>query len=127
MLEFGAISKESQQSSLRQIASKITQPLALELHHRFPWLTPNHVTIIGLIGVISALGLNEIAQRKEKPHLSNLGLVLYLRSSALDAVDGALARVINANNGKHDSMKGQLIDVVSDKTAETLICRYPNF
>ena len=63
---------EHEKLSPREQVNRVTGPIAEKLHTLFPDLSPNHVTIIGLLGNSLALWLNEKALEKKDPKLRAL-------------------------------------------------------
>jgi len=106
--------------SLRKISNRFTDPIAEKIHRQIPKLTPDHLTAVGLAGAITSLTLNYYAQKNNSPRLGRVALGLFITSSSLDLLDGALAREIKNKDGYHDSQRGGIIDSVSDRLAETV-------
>lgn len=111
---------EKPRPSARDIANKITEPIAVGLHEHFPKLSPNDITLLGLIGTSAALILNYIAQKNQNNKLKTVAGAGYFVFSLTDTVDGPLARHINKQGGRHNTQKGQLVDVGTDRLAESL-------
>ncbi|MFQ5880248.1 MAG: CDP-alcohol phosphatidyltransferase family protein [Dehalococcoidia bacterium] len=91
------------QDRLRRLA----QPVALALART--GITPNTVTMAGVLGNVGAAAL--LARGKFLP-----GGALVLAASALDAVDGALARATGRS-----SVSGAVLDAVMDRVSEAAV------
>jgi len=107
-----------QPTTPRDLANKITRPIAIKLHEKLPNLSPNNITMLGLIGTSASLMLNYYAQKKENNNLKTIAGISYLTSSLADALDGALARYILEQGENHNTKIGQLVDVGADRAAE---------
>lgn len=104
----------------REQMGKITGPMVQKLHVLCPDLSPNHVTILGLLGTSLSLWLNQYAQKEDNNRLRVWAASGYLIASLFDALDGALAREIKNRGEFHNSDLGQLVDVGADRIAEAI-------
>lgn len=104
----------------REQMGKITGPIAQKLHVLCPDLSPNHVTVLGVLGSSLSLWLNQYAIEKDNKQLRVLAASGYLTASLFDALDGALAREIENNGGSHNREIGQLVDAGADRVAENI-------
>lgn len=104
----------------REQMGKITGPIAQKLHVLCPDLSPNHVTILGLLGTSLSLWLNQYALKEDNQQLRVVAASGYLIASLFDALDGALAREIKNRGEFHNSDLGQLVDVGADRVAEAI-------
>ncbi len=113
---------ETQNSSLRELSAGAIQFTVDRLHEALPDLTPNHLTILGVVGVATASTLLTLrkgdASLRDKA-LTAVSLFSLVGSTIGDGLDGTLARTLKAKNqGDIDSNLGQLLDVLADRTGE---------
>ncbi len=108
-------------SPLRELAIKPISLVVKFLAERFPWLTPNEVTLLGTAG-LGALCVYTTKLEKEGRLTGATALKViagYLVLSATDALDGSLARYKKEHGDTlHDSSVGQLVDSLSDRVQE---------
>lgn len=108
-------------SYLRVQTASLVHNTTLILHKVFPSLTPNQVTLMGVVEVLAATLVAEQNNLSKKPSLLINILSFLVESDGYlkDAQDGALARIIMAETpGKHNGANGQIIDVLADRAEE---------
>ncbi|OGG20362.1 hypothetical protein A3D03_05955 [Candidatus Gottesmanbacteria bacterium RIFCSPHIGHO2_02_FULL_40_13] len=113
---------ETRNSLLREKSAGAIQFVVDRLHKACPDLTPNHLTIFSVVGVATASALltfrREDASLKDKA-LTAGSLTLAVGATLLDALDGTLARTLEAEKpGSMNPEIGQLWDVLADQTGE---------
>ncbi len=120
--------EDSRNGFLRQRTSSTVQKITGKLHQRFPEVTPNHLTIAGLIGVslAGAYAAYEQNSKGEKYYSSPFSILLPLSvmfgSMLCDALDGSLARTIQKENPlAHNSSSGQQVDGLADRMSELML------
>lgn len=96
---------------LRELTKPAVRLSTSLIRRAFPEASPNHVSIAGLVGV--AAGELCIQEGYTK-----LGIGTFVTSSALDGVDGQIARELIAEGKNHDKTIGGCVDVVSDRLQE---------
>lgn len=111
------VSTETRNSNLRKFLGSKMLPYVESLHEKFPWLTPDHVTLAGgmLVG-----GGSWLFNRKEGG-ARWLGVAMVGLGLGADGIDGMLARVISKKNGEPLSNHGQLLDAGSDRIKEWMM------
>lgn len=115
---------QTRNSRLRIQTAWLVNSIASGLHRKLRWLTPNMVTALG-VGMVAAGTCHaeeQNLQSSDHPILDRtIQFGLLATGYACDAIDGALARTINKETpGKHDSSRGQLVDVAADRVQEVL-------
>ncbi|MBI3955311.1 CDP-alcohol phosphatidyltransferase family protein [Candidatus Gottesmanbacteria bacterium] len=113
---------ETRNSPLREMSSGAIQFVVNRLHEAFPDLTPNHLTLLGVVGVATASTLLTLrkgnASSKDKA-LTAVSFFSLVVSAIGDGLDGTLARTSEAENpGSMNPEIGQLLDVLADRTGE---------
>lgn len=99
-------------SRIRELTAEPIGKVAGWLHEQSPWLSPDQVTALGLVG--TALGAIWATEQNSKNRGNRLlPLIVLVASSGMDALDGALARV-SGQASKH----GQILDACSDRIGE---------
>ncbi len=98
---------ETRNSSLRGMSAGAIQFAVDRLHEALPDLTPNHLTILGVVGVATASTLLTLrkgnASLKDKA-LTAVSFFSLVVSTIGDGLDGTLARTLEAENpGKYES------------------------
>ncbi len=109
-------------SSLREHVAKL-EPFVARLSETLPWLRPNHLTASGTLAVTGiSLLTGYLEKQGELDWKASHKLVLaMLLANSTDALDGMLARHIQANNPEaHDAKTGQLIDTLADRVQEAI-------
>lgn len=107
-------------SVIRSRAKNTINSIVVALHEQFPYITPDHITALGALGVaIAALWTSLRTQKSTVETTAQIGL--YGASSSLDALDGGLARLIKLSGQQHDSRRGQLVDVGADRLQELFL------
>src|SRR5207253_897126 len=94
------------------------------LHEKFPNLSPNAITSIGLVSVVLGGYLAERENRKpERNKLTmSVSVVLEAIGFTLDAFDGAVAKAIEEDTpGKRNKLLGKVFDIVADRTQEIIL------
>lgn len=103
---------ETRDSRIREITTRPIQRITKRLHHWFPDLSPDHLTALGMMGVVLGSVLAERRKRKA-------AAVILPLSSLMDAIDGSLAREIARESPeKADFTRGQILDACSDRVQE---------
>lgn len=121
MIEREEITDPTRNSWIRTKTSTPIRQATQELHKRVPWLTGDHITTAGLIGVTLGSILAErqntkgdISMAGKVPTFVALGL-----SSLCDALDGPMARIISQETPENvHSLRGQLFDNAADRAQE---------
>ncbi len=90
-------------------------------HRKFPSITPNQITTAGVIGVGIGGALAAAEDRKRNNTGRAIALGILGAASILDAFDGSLARVIEAEDPTKKNPDGQLIDTAADRIQETTL------
>lgn len=116
---------QTRNSGLRARTAGSIQGFSGALHHIIPGLTPTHINILGAVTV--AVGAAVLASRNPRSSESQktktvVGAALVAAASALDAVDGGLARTIAKEDpAKVNFKRGQLYDVLGDRFQEWVL------
>ncbi len=116
--------KPGKESPLRTATAKQVYAVAEYLHKRFPRLTPNQVTVIGLASVLIGGKIIENENRKVKRKMINvvIGELLVQGGFLADAIDGPLSEIIQKETpGKHNSANGEIFDITADRLEEILL------
>lgn len=114
-------SSETRNSKIRELTASTVHSITEKIRKALPWLHPDHLNVIGVVGV--GLGSVLAAHRKEgelarNKKLTGLSLGLITVGSLTDAFDGSLARTL-ANEGRKINFRtGQIKDVVGDRVQE---------
>lgn len=110
-------------SKLRGATSNSVRFATEILHKQFPSLTANDITAIGVVGVTigATLAVKENKNPNTTPFKKALAFGVLGAASALDALDGSLARLIVEEDPKKKNPHGQLVDTVADRIQETTL------
>ncbi len=118
----GNLGEENMSATRNSMARKLVDApvklVATNLHKRFPNVTANQVTAAGILGVGlgSMLSVGETSPMTKKVAVGVLGF-----SSALDGLDGALARVIKTEDPSRANPYGNLVDAAADRIQEATL------
>lgn len=109
-----APSKKARNSVFRKFTDPLTEKVAKGLLKIKPELTADDITRAGLWGVLTGALLTIIPKEVIGIDMSAIALALMTGSTLLDALDGAMARLL-----KTSSNKGAMLDLMIDRWQET--------
>jgi len=121
---------ETRNSVLRERAADTIGRVVDCLHATLPNLTADDLTILGAIGV--GIGSAIAASRnpddlQEYSRRTTLSLGITTASVATDALDGALARKIAAENPGKINPNGHILDAGSDRIQELMLSSHGQY
>lgn len=115
---------ETRNSAIRERIAGPIDRIAGALHGKFPDLTANELTLMGTIGVAIgsaiAAGRNPDDHKEYSKHTA-ISLGITIASVATDALDGALARKIAAEDPQKTNHNGHIVDAISDRAQELIL------
>lgn len=118
--------KSGRNSRAREITRGAIQATVKKLHEVAPWLTPNQITIGGVIGVGGVALYAERANKVSKPEDTVLErsavAAIYTAICLSDGLDGALERHLQAlDHSRKSTQFGANLDAGSDRVQEALL------
>jgi phosphatidylglycerophosphate synthase len=110
-------------SAIREITAPLRKKIVEKLHEEFPDLSPDHLSILAAVGVgIGAVFAAVENKRKGSDLVKLVTAAELVVSSALDAFDGELARLLEKSSPqKIDFFKGGLKDAAGDRLQELFL------
>lgn len=116
---------ETRNSTLREGVATPIQAITRLVHRVFPWLTPTHLNILGAAEVVIGAVIAAIRDPRKlggEKGKTAAAATLITKGSVMDAFDGALARLMAAEDPNTvDFKKGSIFDAISDRVQEVAL------